>query len=77
MCRSFALGNRAVVTTDTTAEHRGVIEVHGGPESDGVVAGRTIIGARDVRRRFRCRIELRAGDMARAATAWRSLEDRV
>ena len=75
--RSFTLGNRTVVTTDAAAQHRRVIEMHGGTKRDRVVAGRTVVGARHMRRRFGRGIELRAADMARAAASRRSFENRI
>ena len=67
MLRSLALRNGAVVAADAAAHHLRVIEMHVGPERDGVVAGRAVIGGGDVVRRLRRRIERRAGDVAGAA----------
>jgi len=75
--RSFALGDRSVVTTDAGTQHFGVIEMHLGTERIRVVAGRAIIRALDMRRRFRRCIEGRARDVAHAAVSRRPLEDCV
>jgi len=65
------------MAADAAAQHLRMIEVHVGPERDGVVAGRTIVRGRNVRRRLRRRVERRAGDMAGAAVTRRTFEDRI
>jgi hypothetical protein len=75
--RPLALGSRAVVASDAAAQHFSVIEMHVGAEREGVMAGRAIVGARNVRRGFRSRVECRALDMTKAAIARRALEDRI
>jgi len=77
MAGPFALGNRAVMAADAAAQYLSMIEVHIGAERDGVMAGRTIIRARDVRRRLRRRVVQRAGDMAGAAVPRCALEHSV
>ncbi len=57
MRRSFALRNRAVVAADAAAHHFRVIEMHVGPEGDGVVAGGAVVGALYVRRGLRRRVD--------------------
>jgi len=77
MAGPFALGNRAVMAADAAAHRFGVIEVHVRAERDGVVAGRAVVGAQNMRRRLRRGIEQRSIDMAGAAVTWRAFEDRI
>src|SRR5882762_4424086 len=77
VCRSFALGNRAVVTADAVAHHVAVIEVHVGTERDGVMAVRAVVRALNVRLRLRSRIEGRPRDVAYPAIARGTLEHRI
>ena len=77
MVRPLALGQRAVVATDAAPHHLGVIEVYGGSERQGVVAGGAIIRALDMRRRLRRRIVRRARDVAQPAVARRAFENGI